>query len=247
MRCAYFRFHGDLTWLLAPGPASVVYPLNGETSVKHPIEALGVPHSEVELILVNEAPVGFGYLLQPGDRVHVYPPADFLAPPPAAQLRPPLQPPVRFVVDTHLGTLATYLRLLGFDTLYRNDFHDEDLARISSDEGRVLLTRDRGLLKRKVVVYGHCVRATAPRRQLLAVLHRYKLSEAVRPWRRCLRCNGRLAPVEKAAILDRLEPKTRLYYEEFQQCQSCGQVYWQGSHHARMESFIDYALEQVRK
>ncbi len=129
---------------------------------------------------------------------------------------------MRFVLDTHLGQLAVYLRMLGFDAVYSNDATDAVLAGISSAERRVLLTRDRGLLKRKIVEYGYCVRQTEPRAQLVCVLRRYDLAAAAQPWRRCVHCNGLLHPVDKAAILDRLEPKTKRYYDEFQQCEACG-------------------------
>jgi hypothetical protein len=130
------------------------------------------------------------------------------------------------------------LRLLGFDALYRNDYQDEELARIAAEEGRLLLSRDRGLLKRKLVTHGYCVREAEPRQQLISVLRRYRLAASMRPWQRCARCNGLLAPVAKATILEWLEPKTRLYYEDFQRCRDCGQIYWQGSHYERMQSFI---------
>ena len=157
-------------------------------------------------------------------------------------LRPPLLRPVRFVLDAHLGVLASYLRLLGFDALYRNDYHDPELAAISAAEERVLLTRDRGLLKRKIVVYGYCLRTTDSQAQLLAVLARYQLHDAIHPWRRCLRCNGELEEVAKVDILERLEPKTKLYYDDFQRCVLCDQIYWRGSHFERMEQMVERIL-----
>jgi uncharacterized protein with PIN domain len=160
-------------------------------------------------------------------------------------LRPPTPSPVRFVADTHLGRLAAYLRMLGFDTLYRNDYDDHQLAVIAANEQRVLLTRDRGLLKHKSVVYGYCVREVDPYRQVVPVLRRYGLGACVQPWRRCTHCNGLLHDVEKSAIVDRLEPKTKQYYDAFQQCDTCGRVYWQGSHFARMTAFVETVLRQV--
>jgi uncharacterized protein with PIN domain len=245
MAQAKFCFYGELNDFLplAQRGQWVGVSLNGVTVVKHLIEALGVPHPEVDWILAGGQPVAFGYAVQDGDRIEVYP-VDAGAP--RNLLRPPLNPPVRFVLDTHLGQLATYLRLLGFDTLYRNDYDDAELAVISSQEVRVLLTRDRGLLKRKAVVYGYCVRTSQPRQQLIDVLRRYRLSEAIQPWRRCLRCNGLLVPAEKAAILAHLEPKTQRYYEEFQRCVDCGQIYWQGSHHSHMQTFIAEILRELK-
>lgn len=249
MEQAHIRFHGELNDFLPEEQRSgaIAYSLEGTVSIKHVVEALGVPHTEIELLLVNRVPVTFAYLLRAGDQVDVYPESVRPGVRAAFCLRPPLPRPVRFILDTHLGQLASYLRLLGFDSLYRNDYDDATLAQIASRENRVLLTRDRGVLKRKIVLYGYCLRQTEPQAQLLAVLRRYRLAGEIRPWRRCLRCNGLLAPVPKATILAELEPKTRRYYQEFQRCQACGQIYWQGSHYARLQHFIDRILAAVHR
>jgi uncharacterized protein with PIN domain len=247
MPIAYFRFFANLNDFLPPGQraASIPVPLPGIAAVKHPIESLGVPHPEIELILANGQPVDFRYQVQADDQIEVFPPDAAPAIEGAPLLRPPLAPPLRFVLDTHLGQLATYLRLLGFDSSYRNDYDDAELACISQEQQRVLLTRDRGLLKRKSVVYGYCVRVNESRQQLIDVMRRYRLLAEICPWRRCLRCNGLLEPAEKAQVLDQLAPKTRLYYDVFQRCQACGQIYWQGSHHARMQAFVEGVLREV--
>jgi uncharacterized protein with PIN domain len=241
------RFYGNLNDFLPAARRNTVIPveLAEHAAVKHPIESLGAPHPEVDAILVNRQPVEFGYRLQDGDRVEVYPHEVTHLLSHHLALRPPLPMPVRFVADTHLGQLAAYLRMVGFDTLYRNDYDDETLATIAATEQRVLLTRDRGLLKRKIVVYGYCVREVIPRTQVVSVLRRYRLGACARPWQRCTHCNGPLHPVEKAAVLDRLEPKTKRYYDDFQQCGNCGQLYWQGSHFEQMAAFVDAVLAQV--
>jgi uncharacterized protein with PIN domain len=151
---------------------------------------------------------------------------------------------VRFVLDTHLGQLAAYLRMLGFDTLYRNDYSDDELARISSQEQRILLTRDRGLLKRGIVVYGYYVRETDPQRQVVEILRRYQLAAATAPLRRCIRCNGLLHTVPKADVADRIAPKTHDFFEEFSICAACDQIYWKGSHYEKMRQFIESLLGQ---
>jgi uncharacterized protein len=240
-----FHFHGDLNDFLPreQRQRDLVTTLPETAAVKHPIEALGVPHPEVAAIVVNSRGEGFEYAVADGDDVHVFP---MDAEPPLASvvlLRPPLSGPVRFVLDAHLGVLASYLRLLGFDALYRNDYDDRELAEIAAREGRVLLTRDRGLLKRKIVTYGYCIRETEPRRQIVSVVRRFKLAREVHPWRRCLRCNGLLEGVDKAVILHRLQPKTQRYYDTFQRCTACDRIYWQGSHYARLEEMV----EEVRK
>jgi uncharacterized protein len=157
------------------------------------------------------------------------------------QLRPPLQD-VRFAVDTHLGRLATYLRMLGFDALYEVDCHDRDLSRISAHESRILLTRDRGLLKRGEVTYGYFVRATEPRRQVVEVLRRFNLFCAATPFQRCLRCNVLLQPISKEAISGRLPPSTAQCYDDFRICPGCDRLYWAGSHYEHMQRFIERTL-----
>jgi uncharacterized protein with PIN domain len=243
---ASFRFYAELNDFLPPDKRQVefVHPFKGRASVKDMIEALGIPHTEIDLILVNGASVDFTYVVQDGDHVSVYPVFESFDIAPLVRVRPkPLRDP-RFVLDTHLGKLAAYLRMLGFDTLYRNDYEDGELARISSTDRRTLLTRDRGLLKRNIVTHGYCVREANPLRQLVEVVRRFDLYRLVAPFQRCIRCNGLLEPVPKEAILDRLQPQTARYYDEFRMCQACGHIYWKGSHYERMQRIIDEVLAQ---
>lgn len=240
MNRASFRFYADLAYFLRHEAAGQVqhYDFHGSPAIKDAIEALGVPHPEVELILVNGQRAGFEYRLQPGDRVGVFPAFRSLSLPEGYALRPPLPDTPRFVLDIHLGRLAAYLRLLGFNVLYNNDSGDAQLADMASRQGRVLLTRDRGLLKRSEVRYGYCLRSSQPREQTLEVLRRYELGGSMRPFTRCMRCNGLLEEVPKAAVLDRLPASVRIERQEFRRCRSCGRVYWRGSHYARLLAFI---------
>lgn len=199
-------------------------------SVKHLIEAAGVPHTEVGQIRANGRPVDFSYLVRDGDAIDVQR---------ATASNAPLASPPRFVLDNHLGRLAAYLRMLGFDTAYRNDYDDNNLAAISAVEDRVLLTRDRRLLMRKTVRLGYCLRSLDSSEQLVEVLRRYHLFDQIAPFKRCLRCNALLQPVDKAAILDRLLPLTKKYFDEFHICPACGQIYWKGSHYEHMQAMID--------
>jgi uncharacterized protein with PIN domain len=242
-----FHFYANLNDFLpmAQRNQAIAQQLAEHAAVKHPIESLGVPHPEVAAILVNCGAADFSYRVQDGDRVEVYPQEMTHLLPEYLPLRPPIPSPVCFVADTHLGRLAAYLRMLGFDTLYRNDYDDHHLAAIAAAGQRVLLTRDRGLLKHKSVVHGYCVREVDPHRQVVSVLQRYGLEADVQPWRRCTHCNGLLRDVDKNAILDRLEPKTKLYYQNFQECDTCGQIYWQGSHFDRMTAFVETVLRQI--
>ena len=251
MTKAEFRFYAELNDFLPPDKRQTpfTYPLNGDDqSVKHLIEAIGVPHTEVEAILVNGESVDFSYLVKNGDRVSVYPAFTQLDVSDLVTLRPSLTHPPRFILDIHLGQLARYLRLLGFDTLYPDDNHDDaDLAQIAHDENRALLTRDHGLLKRGIVTYGYCILTRDSREQLTAVLDRFQLYDDIRPWRRCLKCNGRLHPIAKEKILHRLQPKTKKYYHEFNICGDCDQIYWKGSHYERIQDWMQGILDGKRE
>ena len=236
------RFHDELNDFLPPQWRKVAFTheLTRRTSVKDLIESFGVPHTEVELILANGRSVDFSYIVQAGDRISVYPKFESLDISPLIRLREqPLRDP-RFVVDANLGQLARYLRLLGFDATYRNDFTDAEVAQIGSREKRIVLTRDRALLRHKIITHGYFVRAVKPREQVREILARLDLYRALRPFTRCMRCNGELEAVDKEAVLQQLEPKTKKYYERFRRCKACGQAYWKGSHFNRMEKLYDY-------
>ena len=237
---AYFRFYGSLNDFLPifRRQQEFSYLVKDHPSIKDTIEALGIPHPEVELILANGQSVDFSYSLQDGDRFSVYPHFSNLS----LGSRPLLRPRLlltRFVLDVHLGKLATYLRLLGFDTWYQHHCDDEELATISDIEQRILLTRDRGLLKRRIVTYGYCVRAIYPIQQTREVLQRFDLCSQIQPFQRCLRCNGDLASVELDEVSTRLPTKTRQYYDEFYLCQKCQQIYWKGSHYSKLQRLVE--------
>jgi uncharacterized protein with PIN domain len=238
------RFYEELNDFLSPERRKVSFDheLSRRTSVKDLIESFGVPHTEVEVILANGRSVDFSYIVQPGDRISVYPVFEGLDVRPLLRLREkPLRHPC-FVVDANLGQLARYLRLLGFDVVYRNDFTDREVARIASTENRIVLTRDRALLQHKIITHGYFVRAVKPREQVREILARLDLYRELRPFTRCLRCNGELEDVDTQAVLHQLEPKTKKYYERFRRCKPCGQAYWKGSHFNRMEKLCDFFM-----
>jgi uncharacterized protein with PIN domain/sulfur carrier protein ThiS len=241
-KIASFHFFNSLNDLLPIEKQRVDFSIDfqGDQSVKHLFESCGVPHTEVERVIVNGVSVSQKYIVRDGDQIEIYP----TSLPPTQETDPGDQPgATRFVLDNHLGKLAAYLRLLGFDVIYRNDLQDEELARIASQEARILMTRDRRLLMRSVVTQGYCVRAILPRQQVVEVLTRYDLFSDIAPFGRCVHCNALLQPVSKDQILDRLQPFTRLYFDEFQRCVSCGQVYWKGSHYKHLQEFI----QELRK
>lgn len=241
MKRAHFRFYAELNDFLPHDARGSILTREFElgASVKDMIEAFGVPHTEVDVVLVNGKSVDFSHRVEDADRISVYPVFESLDVGEIVRVRPEPLRESRFVLDAHLGTLARHLRLLGFDCLYRNDFSDADLAEISVAERRVLLTRDVGILKRSVVTHGYFVRATEPRAQAFEVVRRFDLFSAIDPFRRCLGCNGPLTPVAKALVEHRLPPRTARHYDEFRICSDCEQIYWKGSHYTRMLDFVE--------
>lgn len=243
------RFYGDLNDFLLPNRKQVrfTHVIKEPASVKDVIEALGVPHPEVELILVNGKSVDFSFLVNEEVQIAVYPRFRILDISPVSQVTPHPLKNYRFVVDVHLGKLSNYLRLFGFDALYQNNFEDEQLANLSAQEQRILLTQDRALLKRSLITHGYCVRSSDPLQQLVEVLQRFDLWEAITLFRRCIRCNGLLQTVSKDEISDRLPPFTRLNYHEFSRCQDCHKLYWQGAHYHRIQTLIDEVERQKHR
>jgi uncharacterized protein len=245
MAVAYFHFYAELNDFLprVKRRVKITHYFGERASIKDMIESLGVPHPEVDCIKVNDNYVDFSYIVQNGDLINVYPISASSLTTPTVSVRPQPLSTIRFVVDIHLGKLATSLRLLGFDTLYRNDYADEELAQISHTQVRILLTRDKGLLMRSLVKYGYYVRSTNPQQQILEVLRRFDLFNLVSPFQRCLRCNGLLETIEKETIIKQLPESVQLQNHEFHHCQECKQIYWKGTHYERLQQFIDGVLD----
>jgi len=244
MVTATFRFYEELNDFLAPARRRQEFtvPCAQAATSKHMIEALGVPHTEVEMILVNGESVDFSRQLQDGDRVEVYPRFEALEVTPLLRVREhPLRTP-RFVADAHLGGLAHMLRMLGFDTLYDNHYLDDAIVAIGEQDGRIVLTRDRELLKRRAVTHGCYVHALKSEDQLREIVERLDLARSAKPFTLCLHCNAPLRPVDKADVIDRLPPKVRELYEHFSTCDACGRVYWEGSHWRNMRRVLDGVL-----
>lgn len=243
---ALFRYFGALPDLLRRkyrnGP--VLYPFRGHPGVKDAIETMGVPHTEVDAILANGHSVDFTYPLQHGDLIEVYPVFTPVPVTPYLNLSAVAPLPALFVIDVHLGKLTRRLRLLGFDCLYHNDYTDHEIMQVSRQQERIILTRDLGILKHRQIVHGYLVRSGQVDEQVREVLTRYRLYGQIKPWRRCLHCNGLLKPVTKASIQHQLELKTRLFYNEFDRCAMCGHIYWHGSHYEKMARWIETILDE---
>lgn len=246
MGTASFRFYQELNDFLPPQrrQREFVCSYARAATTKHMIEALGVPHTEVELILVNGESVGFDRKLADGDRVAVYPRFEAMDITPLLRVREKPLREARFVADAHLGGLAHMLRMLGFDTLYDNHFDDDELVAIAEREGRILLSRDRELLKRRSITHACYPHALKPEQQLREIVERLDLARSAKPLSLCLHCNAPLRPVDKASVLDRLPPRVRENYERFSTCDQCGRVYWEGSHWRNMQRVLDDVLRQ---
>ncbi|MFC1671410.1 Mut7-C RNAse domain-containing protein [Spirochaetota bacterium] len=225
----------------------IEYSFPGRRSIKDLIESFGVPHVEVDLILVNGESVDFNYIVQDGDAISVYPVFETLNIKGVTRLRKIPLRNIRFVLDVHLRKLARMLRLLGFDAAYNESSDDSELALISSEEKRVLLTRDRQLLMHRTVDRGLYIRNTDPRLQIIEVLDRLDLRNQCRPFSRCIMCNGKIrkmdfhgADKEKKS---RIPPGVRDWCSTYHICSSCEKIYWEGSHYEKLKMFVKKVID----
>ena len=236
------NLHGDLDFFVRSGERGrrIERSLGEKTSVKDVIEACGVPHPEIDLILVNGQPVDFDYAIASDADIELYPVGTRFTIFKNKRLQ--ISTDRAFVVDGHLGTLTRNLRLLGFDVAYDPNAEDRQLLCTMKRENRALLTRDRRLLMHAVVRTGYSPRSQNADEQTVEVIRRFDLLGSLAPFTRCVRCNAPLRMVSKTDIIERLEPLTRIYYEQFRRCTGCGQIYWPGSHFSKLQKRI----EQIR-
>ena len=246
---ASFRFYEELNDFLPPDrrKRSFEYTCARRATVKQAIEALGVPHTEIEIVLVNGESVTFSRLVRAGDRIAVYPQFEALDVTDLIRVRSRPLRRSRFIADAHLGLLAKYLRILGFDTIYAREQSDTDIAALSATERRVVLTRDRDLLMHRRITHGVYIRYAQPRRQLEQVMDRLDLISAIRPFSRCLECNAPLVKADSKTVAARVPAGPRALYEDFFVCRACDKVYWQGSHYRHMQRLVDDMLARAKK
>lgn len=244
MVTATFRFYEELNDFLAPDRRRRDFSCTcaRAATTKHMIEALGVPHTEVELVLVNGQSVGFDRILEDGDRVAVFPKFEMIDVTPLLRVREHPLRVTRFVADAHLGGLAHMLRMAGFDTLYDNNYHDSEIEAIVVQDGRIVLTRDRELLKRRTITHGCYVRTLKPAEQLCEIFDRLDLARRARPFTLCLNCNAPLRVIEKAKVLTRIPPSVRERFDHFSTCDVCQRVFWEGSHWRRMRAVLETCM-----
>ena len=240
MHTIYLRFYEELNDFLPEEKQKIRFTHNyiDRASVKDVIESYGVPHTEIDLILVSSKSVRFDYLINDGDNISVYPVFESLDITKVQHLRPkPLRNP-KFIADVHLGRLARYLRMMGFDVLYKNNFDDKEIITLSLSERRAILTKDRGILKYNEVTHGYWIRSTKIKEQVIEVIKRFDLKNVIKEFSRCIECNSALESIPKSKIIAELPPKVSKSQESFSICPSCKKVYWKGTHHQKMLSFI---------
>jgi len=247
MNRVHFRFYEELNEFLPQHKRKTEfeYHFNGAPSVKDAIEAIGVPHVEVDLILVNGVSVSFSRKLRDGDRVSVYPVFESFDVSDVTHLRAKPLRETRFILDVHLGRLAKYLRLCGFDTLYSRFFEDLEIIETALKEKRIILTRDRQLIKNSRVTHGYWIRSQNHNDQLTEVFRRFDLRERLKLFSRCINCNNLLEEVRKEEIIDRLQADTSRYFSKFTRCPGCDRIYWEGSHYDNMKRIISQVLIRV--
>ena len=238
---ARFRFYAELNDFLPTDTRHVAfeYSFTGTPSIKDAIEAIGVPHPEVDLIIVNGSSVAWDYHLATGDDVSVYPVFEAMDISPIVRLRPKPLRVARFILDVHLGRLARLLRMLGFDSVYDAGYESRQIVEIAGGERRIILTRDRELLKNSKVTHGYWVRASDPRVQIEEVVGRLDLRSKFAPFTRCMECNGRIVERPVAEVADQVPPKARERAKALYQCDECKKVYWEGTHVEHMRRLIE--------
>ncbi|MEW6691055.1 MAG: Mut7-C RNAse domain-containing protein [Pseudomonadota bacterium] len=232
MATARFRFHGELADFLPRERrgTAFAYACARAATLKNAIEALGVPHTEAADITVNGARATLDRTVREGDAIEVHP-----------WTLQPLEAPLLFLADAHLGGLARFLRMLGYDTLHENALGDAEIRRLAWQERRVVLTRDRELLKCREVLRGAYVHALKPEAQLREVAARYCLAAQARPFTLCLACNLPLQPADPESVAGRIPDRIRERYARFSRCSGCGGIFWEGSHFQRMRQVLAQA------
>lgn len=241
-----FRFYEELNDFLPAQRRKRDFQVGfkGRESVKDMIEALGVPHTEVDLILVNGKSVDFRYIIQHGDRISVYPTFESLDIRDVTRLREIPLRQTRFIADINIRDVVKYMRALGLDVYYDSSLSPREIIRISKRKNRTILTKSRKLLKFRDVTHGIFIRPGTTVEQIRGIIDYLSLSELIDPFSRCLQCNKPLVGVSKDSILDRIPPKTREFCDEYSYCEACDKIYWKGTHYTRIKKVVDEILSK---
>ncbi len=249
MQKAIFRFYKELNEFLPKHRRKTEFEaeFKYKRSIKDMIEALGVPHTEVDVIIANGKSVDFKYILQDGARISVYPALGYLHMENITHLRKTPLCKTKFIADINLGDIVRYMRALGFDVYYDPSLSPSEIIEISKKENRIILTKSRKLLKFKEIAYGLFLRPGTTETQIKNIIDHLDIKDNIKPFSRCLRCNNMLKKVSKEKIADRIPPKTKAFCDEYSYCKSCDKIYWEGTHIIKMKDVIDEILAAVRK
>jgi uncharacterized protein with PIN domain len=230
---ATFRFYEELNDFLPTHRRKTYFEasIEGKRSIKDMIEALGIPHTQIDLILVNGESVTFNYTVQDGDRVSVYPVFESLNITKITRLRKTPLRRTKFIADINLGHIVKYMRIIGFDTYYDPLLSPHEIIEISKREDRIILTQSRKLLKFKAVTHGILIRPGTPTNQVKQIIDTLDIKDSIKLFSRCLRCNILLKNVPKDKVLDRIPPKAKKNCDQYVECQSCDKIYWKGGTH----------------
>jgi uncharacterized protein with PIN domain len=244
MSKAIFRFYEELNDFLPKRRRKTDFRVDFKRrrSVKDMIEALGVPHTEIDLILVNGKSVDFAYVPKDGDRISVYPVFESLNIENVTRLRKVPLRKTKFIADIHLGDIVKYMRALGFDVFFNPSFSSRKIIDISKMENRIILTKSRRLLKFKEVTHAIYIRPGTTAEQIKRILDYLDIKDSINPFSRCLRCNSVVKSVPKESIADRIPPKTKEFCDQYTYCKFCDKIYWNGTHYIKMNKAIDHIL-----
>ena len=238
---AFIKFHGYLNDFLRSVKRNKFCHImvSGHQTIKDIIESMGIPHVEVDVILVNKSSVNFKYRIRERDRAEVYGSGNKVRRKNLYHLQVvPLKYP-RFILDEHLGKLASKLRMIGIDSCLFNGKTDKDLVEQALRKRRIILTRDVELLKRSIIKRGYWVRNDDPAKQVTEIYNRFHLEKVLKPFHRCLVCNGLIIKVNKEEVAAQIPPGSRSRFDEYFRCSSCGKIYWKGSHYEKMKFEIE--------
>ena len=245
MNSLYIRFYEELNDFLPQNKRKLKYEIqfSGKQTVKNIIQSQNIPHTEVDLIIVNGESVNFDYLVKNNDHISVYPEFEALDISPIYKLRKKPLRITKFVLDVHLGKLTKYLRLMGFDAKYENNFSDKEIVEIAIKEKRIILTCDTGILKRALVERGYKVRNKTPKNQLTEIFKRFDLYDNIKLLKRCSKCNGVVTKIKKKEVETQLLPQIINRYDDFYQCKNCRQIYWKGDHYINFKKLLSGIME----
>ncbi len=240
----FLILHGDLVDLLPKNRRhrTIRLILDRRASIKDIIESQTIPHTEIGRMEMEGRQLSFRHIGENGERIHLHPFSRHTPLTTATVLRPEPLENIAFMCDSTVSRLGRHMRMAGLDTANAPEASLVEVGSQASAAGRILVSRNRDLLKCRTVNFGQLIRSVHHRLQLREVFVRFRPENLIAPFSRCLVCNSTLVAVDKEEILHLLEPLTRKYYHSFKKCSACNKIYWHGSHIVRMEQLLRSTL-----